>query len=48
MPQETQAKQETDSPRISRKRSFDTFYMFCALLLILAIGTQVVAIIAYR
>ncbi len=51
MSQDPQSNPESDplSPRkISRKRSFDTFYLFCAILLILAIGTQIAAIIAYR
>ena len=39
-------KQETRKP--SKKRTFDTFYLFCVVLLALAIGVQVVAIIAYR
>ncbi len=39
-------KQETRNP--SNKRTFDTFYLFSVVLLALAIGVQVVAIIAYR
>lgn len=31
----------------SKKRSFDTFYLFCVFLLALAIGTQIVAIAIY-
>ncbi|MDE0770065.1 MAG: hypothetical protein OSB19_16925 [Opitutaceae bacterium] len=31
----------------SKKRSFDTFYLFCVFLLVLAIGTQIVAIAIY-
>ena len=38
--------QETHKP--SKKRTFDTFYLFCVVLLALAIGVQLVAIIAYR
>ncbi|MFL3656480.1 MAG: hypothetical protein ACJ07L_00270 [Opitutales bacterium] len=31
----------------SKKRSFDTFYLFCVFLLALAIGTQIIAIAIY-
>lgn len=51
MPQEPQPSNEIEAPkprRISRRRSFDTFYLFCAILLFLAIGTQIVAIVVYR
>ena len=32
---------------VSKKRSFDTFYLFCVFLLALAITTQIVAITIY-
>ncbi|MBT5815961.1 MAG: hypothetical protein HN763_04220 [Opitutales bacterium] len=31
----------------SKKRSFDTFYLFCVFLLALALGTQIIAIAIY-
>jgi hypothetical protein len=35
------------SPSLFKRRSFDTFYLFCVLLLFLAIITQVVALAFY-
>ena len=35
------------NPSLFKRRSFDTFYLFCILLLFLAIITQVVALAFY-
>jgi hypothetical protein len=37
-----------EAPGPNKKRSFDTFYLFCVFLLALAIGTQIVAIAIYN
>jgi len=34
-------------PSLFKRRAFDTFYLFCFVLLVLAIVVQVVALVAY-
>lgn len=34
-------------PSLFKRRAFDTFYLFCFVLLVLAIAIQIVALVAY-
>ena len=37
-----------ERPSLFKRRAFDTFYLFCVLLLLLAIVVQLVALAAFR